>query len=219
MRYMTHNPAYFDTEVAEKLFKPIYPVVAQAILERTQQRTGDVLDFGCGGGHLGIEVYKQGAFSSLSFFDVENEALRRAHDRALAEGIKTATYQGDACTLVPSQAIGKTYDLIVSRGSMPFWDDQKAAFTNIAGLLNPGGVAYIGGGMGNAQLAAQIKEQMRQIREAQGGEGPRLFDRSRSKSLASEAYVELLEGLGLKCTVFASEDEGRWIMFRRPAAL
>ena len=211
-----HDPKYYDAQVAENLFKPIYPIVAQAIVSRSGKTTGDVLDFGCGGGHLGLAVMELGNFSSLSLFDCESEALLLASQRAAQAGIMTETYEGDACTVTPQVCGGRTFDLIVSRGSMPFWDDQKAAFERIGTLLNPGGVAYIGGGMGSAALAKEIGEKMRQIRQAQGGEGPRLFDRSRSKSLPSGEYVELLEGLGYEVHVFASDDEGRWIMFRRP---
>ncbi len=211
-----HNPEYYDTEVAENLFKPIYPVIAEAMIKRSAKTHGDVLDFGCGGGHLGIEVIKQGSFDSLSFFDCEPRALELACQRAQEQGIQAQAYQGDACSVTPEVCGGRTFDLIVSRGSRPFWDDQKAAFTHIGTLLNPGGVAYIGGGMGNAKLAKEIGEKMKKIREAHGGEGPRLFDHSRSKALPDNEYVELLEGLGYIVTIIHNDDEGRWVMFERP---
>ncbi|MEG2025813.1 MAG: class I SAM-dependent methyltransferase, partial [Gordonibacter sp.] len=177
---------------------------------------GRVLDVGCGGGHLGFAVLKQGNFTSLSLFDENEQALdvaqRRAEERGLAEQVEGA-YAGDVCTLELPAVGGKPFDLIVSRGSMPFWEDQRAAFANLFGLLAPGGRGYVGGGLGSAELAADIAERMAALRAENGGEGPHLFDRSQSKALDDDAYLELFAELGGTCEVIANKGEGHWIMF------
>lgn len=43
-------------EIAEKFFSPIYPVIAEAILEKTGVGSGRLLDLGCGGGASGIRA-------------------------------------------------------------------------------------------------------------------------------------------------------------------
>ncbi|MEG0790127.1 MAG: methyltransferase domain-containing protein [Gordonibacter sp.] len=212
---MGHNPLEYDG-IAEQLYAPVYPIVARAIVERTGKRQGRVLDVGCGGGHLGFAVLKQGNFTSLSLFDENEQALdvaqRRAEERGLAEQVEGA-YAGDVCTLELPAVGGKPFDLIVSRGSMPFWEDQRAAFANLFGLLAPGGRGYVGGGLGSAELAADIAERMAALRAENGGEGPHLFDRSRSKALDDDAYLELFAELGGTCEVIANKGEGHWIMF------
>jgi ubiquinone/menaquinone biosynthesis C-methylase UbiE len=51
-------------------------------------------------------------------------------------------------------------DLIVSRGSIFFWDDLPKVFQDIARVLKPGGYAYIGGGFGSQELFESIRKQM-----------------------------------------------------------
>ena len=54
-------------------------------------------------------------------------------------------------------------DLIVSRGSLFFWDDRVRAFSEIARVLRPGGRTFVGGGFGTPALKAEITEKMREI--------------------------------------------------------
>ena len=41
-----------------------------------------------------------------------------------------------------------SFDLVVSRGSMPFWRDHAQALKEVLRVLEPEGVAFIGGGSG-----------------------------------------------------------------------
>ena len=45
----------FD-EIAERIFAPIYPVLAAQIMAETGIKRGNCLDIGCGGGLLGLHV-------------------------------------------------------------------------------------------------------------------------------------------------------------------
>ena len=38
-------------------------------------------------------------------------------------------------------------EIVVSRGSFPFWNDKRKAFSEIYRVLRPGGVAFIGRGV------------------------------------------------------------------------
>ena len=206
---MSHNAEEYDA-IAERLFAPIYPVIAAAVVERTGKRCGRMLDVGCGGGYLVL--------------DENADALKMAEDRIRGEPTsenRTSTMLSsccsDICAADLAERIGTTFDLIVSRGSMPFWDDQMAAFKNLYALLAPGGVAYVGGGMGSRALREQIAAQMAEIRRQNGGSGPRMFDMSASKALETSAYEALLEHLGADYDVVANDEEGRWFVFGKPA--
>ena len=204
-------------EIAEKFFSPVYPVIADAILEKTGIGGGQLLDLGCGGGHLGFELLQRGNFSAAVFADANPEALKAAKRRGAERGFDAImeTSLQDACALdLPHE----NFDLVVSRGSMPFWDDQRAAFSGIYRLLAPGGWAYIGGGLGNAQLAEDIKTAMREEREKHGGEGPRCFDRKDSKTLADEEYRALFAETDAELAIVNNDDEGHWIILSKPAA-
>ena len=60
--------------IAEYIFYPIYPVIAQDILERTGIRQGCMVDIGCGGGHLGMALLEQSRLTGI-FVDVNDAAL------------------------------------------------------------------------------------------------------------------------------------------------
>lgn len=202
-------------EIAERFFAPIYPVIADAILEKTCMREGRLLDLGCGSGHLGFALLEKGAYAHAIFADANPEALeiteRRAVERGFSDRIETSVQ--DACALdLPDES----FDLIVSRGSMPFWEDQRAAFLGIYRLLAPGGWAYVGGGLGTKELGESIKEQMAEARKKDGGDGPRCFDRKNSKALEDEAYYALFEGTKAALTVIDNDDEGHWVIIQKP---
>ena len=218
---MPHNPVEYDA-IAEQLFAPVYPVIAHAIAERTKKREGRLLDAGCGGGHLAISVLREGAFSHLTLLDENAKALEladaRVRDELAGEACAPATLStccSDICAPDLAERIDGPFDLIVSRGSMPFWDNQPAAFKNLYSLLAPGGVAYVGGGMGSSELRRSIAAKMAEIRAQNGGEGPSMFDSSKSKALKTEDYVALFQEMGVNCTVIANEEEGRWFMFEK----
>jgi 2-polyprenyl-3-methyl-5-hydroxy-6-metoxy-1,4-benzoquinol methylase len=56
---MSRNAMEFD-KIAQEIFFPIYPVIADDILKLTGIRSGRLLDVGSGGGHLGLWVFKGG---------------------------------------------------------------------------------------------------------------------------------------------------------------
>ena len=190
---------------ATRVFGPIYPDIAAAILERTGIRQGKLLDLGCGGGHLGLALMEQGQFAA-AFCDISPEAVALTEKRITEAGYRADFVVGSA-EMLPFQ--DQSFDLVASRGSMPFWDDQEKAFSEIYRVLKPGGWAYVGGGLGG-------KKHQQRIRELMGEEGrSRCFDKSRSKSLSNEAYIRLFEKWGARYRIVENEDEGRWFLFEK----
>jgi ubiquinone/menaquinone biosynthesis C-methylase UbiE len=53
-------------------------------------------------------------------------------------------------------------DLVVSRGSVFFWDTPARAFAEIHRVLRPGGRSFVGGGFGTPALKASITAKMRE---------------------------------------------------------
>ena len=79
---MSHNAEEYDA-IAERLFAPIYPVIAAAVVERTGKRCGRMLDVGCGGGHLALAMLREGAFDHVTLLDENADALKMAEDLSL----------------------------------------------------------------------------------------------------------------------------------------
>ena len=202
---MECNSVEYD-KIAEEIFAPIYPDIASAMIERTGVKEGELLDAGCGGGHLGLALMKQGNFE-LTMTDIREEALKIAEERAEGQNVQAEYVQSDISSLPFSD---DSFDLIVSRGSMPFWDEQIKAFSEIHRVLKPGGWAYIGGGLGGEKHQKRIREFMRQ-RQVE----PVCFDRSKSKALTTEEYIALFESWNAPWKVVENEAEGRWFLFSK----
>lgn len=203
-----HNSYEFD-RVAEQIFAPIYPVIAAEALRCTDITSGRLLDIGCGGGHLGLAVLDAAPELRAVLLDKSPDAVEITEKRIAQRGMqKRAVAVVGAAEQLP--LAGGSVDLVVSRGSMPFWDDVPAAFSEILRVLSPTGRAYIGGGMGNAQLAAQIEEKMRVI---DPGWPENLPTKARGRS--REDYAAVLRRLGAEFELLKDTGGGRWMVFCR----
>jgi ubiquinone/menaquinone biosynthesis C-methylase UbiE len=147
--------------IAENIFAPIYPVIAAHIVEQSGIKKGVCLDLGCGIASLGIAVAE---ITDMQVYgiDFSTEMCRLSNNkvcRHLLSG-KVVPVQSDV-HLLPFR--NSCADLIVSRGSVFFWNNLPVAFKEISRVLAPGGQAWIGGGFGTKELRAQISEKMVEI--------------------------------------------------------
>lgn len=151
------NPQSFDS-IVRNVFAPIYPVIAEQIVDKTAITSGRCLDAGCGTGALGIALAKITDLH-ITFFDQSEEMLNLASQYASSNELnhRSTFMQGDIHTIPLND---EDVHLIISRGSSPFWDDWHQAYREIVRILKPGGMAYIGGGFGNAELRDQIVKTM-----------------------------------------------------------
>jgi len=149
------DPVKFN-RVAKTAFAPIYPYLAEQIKAKFGISKGVCVDIGSGPGSLAIALAK---ISDLRIFSLDLQAemgqvaRRNITEEGLDKRIETVT--ADVHHMPFSD---NSIDLAVSRGSIFFWDDKAAAFREINRILKPGGAAYIGGGMGNEQIRAQVME-------------------------------------------------------------
>jgi ubiquinone/menaquinone biosynthesis C-methylase UbiE len=95
-----------------------------------------------------MEVAKHSSLKVIGV-DIDPEAVQIARKNIKQEKLKDrmTVEQGDVHQL---HFADDTYDLIISRGSFVFWENTFQAFREIYRVLKPGGVAFIGGGMGRA---------------------------------------------------------------------
>lgn len=147
------DPRGFDTIVRE-VFAPIYPVIAQQIIQKTGMRSGKCLDVGCGTGALGRSIAKHSDLH-VTYFDQSVEMMQLSMDYAKEENLilRSDFLVGDIHDLKLQE---NSIDLVISRGSSPFWVDWSRAYSEILCVLKTGGKAYIGGGFGNAKLREHI---------------------------------------------------------------
>jgi len=200
---MEMNVMEFD-RVAREVFAPVYPVIAEQIRIRTGITEGVCLDIGTGGGYLGIAL---AGITDLAFclMDKSPEMLEIACANVTASGLQNRirTVLGDVHDIPREDA---SVDLVISRGSLFFWEDKSRAFREIHRVLKPGGKAYVGGGMGTGELYQKIREEMERRNPERHGDGKdgRFADHR-------ELYREALNRAGITIYTLIRGDEGLWI--------
>ena len=145
-------------EIAKTVFAPIYPLIAGQIKEKFNVIDGNCIDIGSGPAALSIalaritnlQIHAMDA-SKHSFKIAENNIADQDFENRIAAVIGSA----EKMPFEDSFA-----DLIVSRGSIFFWDDLVKAFNEILRVLKPGGKTYIGGGFGSTELKEVIFKEM-----------------------------------------------------------
>lgn len=207
---MLHNAKEFD-KIAQEIFFPIYMVIAEAALAATGKSCGRVLDIGCGGGHLGLSVMKAAPGMTGVLLDIDPEAVviaeRRTADWGLRDRAVAICGNAEALPLADDSV-----DLIVSRGSIHFWDDVEKAFREIYRVLAPGGKTYIGSGMGNKKLGEDIALKMK----ARNPDWPACVQRN-SKGQSIEDYREIMQRLDMTFEILSGEETGKWtILCKKP---
>ncbi len=185
----------------------IYEYYAKRIVAATGTVTGDCLDVGCGGGYLGLALAQ---ITALDFvlLDQSEAMLQCAEGNIVNFGfqsrMKTLQGQVQAIPLMDS-----SMDLVISRGSVPFWTQLMTAFGEIYRVLRPGGQAYIGGGLGDPKTRAETEERMRRDHpewQSKARRPPRHDNEYYQRALTVAAIDPFMVNRG---------DDGLWITFQK----
>ena len=201
-------------EIAKTLFAPVYPVIAENIIRRFGISSGTCVDIGSGPASLAIAVARQSNLSviALDYSDGMHEAAsRNINEAGLAERIRPLCGDVHAIPLDDDSA-----DLIISRGSMHFWDDIRTAFREIYRILKPGGKTYIGAGFGNKELRDEIY-----ITKNKENPDWKEFSRKTFSPENVERFRTMLDEIGVPEYEIILGDEGLWIVLSKtkPGAL
>lgn len=195
--------------IANKVFFPIYEVIAQDIVKETGISHGVAIDLGCGGGHLGLSLLKLTDMAGL-LFDMNQDALEIARKRADEWGLESRvqTILGDVLDM--KAVADGSVDLAVSRGSVRFWPDIPKAFSEIYRILKLGGMTYIGGGFGNEELEKMVIQKMKTVEP----DWPACVIR-KSNGLETKDYASIMEELELPFRII-DDWRGMWILVKKP---
>ena len=128
-----------------------YPYVAADILEYCRPRKGIWVDLGSGSGGVGLALAladdPAASQSTIALLDPDSEALAKGLQSARSKGLahRVLAVVGKAESMpLPDCSV----DLVVSRGSIFFWDDPGKGVQEVYRVLRPGGEAMLGGGRG-----------------------------------------------------------------------
>ncbi len=199
-----------------------YACVARDVVEMCRPREGVWVDLGCGPGPIAFALAELSE-SVLVLVDPDRGALARSLEKAweLSLRRRTVTVVGRAEQMPLADA---SVDLVVSRGSIFFWEDRPAGVREVYRVLRPGGAAMLGGGLGNTYPLWARREFIRRRREGvrkQGGDAVRAFKEVRSpdafRRWAEDAGLEDYEVVG---EAALPEDDpntglGLWLIFEK----
>lgn len=193
--------------IAEHIFAPIYPVIAARIVEESGIRKGICLDLGCGIASLGIALAELTELQVCGV-DFSGKMCRLSRNKACRHSLsaRVAPLQADVHELPFGDCCA---DLIVSRGSVFFWNDLLLAFSEIARVLSSGGQAWVGGGFGTGKLKNEISEKMASI-DPQW----KTDSKKRLSSETRQAIQAAGRQTGLTCRT-VQDDSGFWVVLSK----
>lgn len=198
--------------MAREIFAPAYSVVAGQIKEKTGITEGVCVDLGSGGGYLGLELAKITALT-VHLLDMR-PAMHGIAEKNIAEyGLaeRVTSVVGNVHELPFEDG---SLDLVVSRGSIFFWEDLAAALREIYRVLKSGGKTFLGGGFGTPQLFAQIAEKMEVI-------DPTWKDsvKKRLGRTTLEHFTAMLAEAGVSDYSIEQSDIELWIIIKKETSL
>jgi SAM-dependent methyltransferase len=110
----------------DEVFKPFETLLARTVAAKSARR---VLDVGCGTGGTTLAAARLlGVNGHCTGVDISKPMIAVARDRAAREGSTTSFIDADAqtCSFEPA-----SFDMIISRFGVMFFDDSVSAFTNL----------------------------------------------------------------------------------------
>ena len=198
---MKTNPEKMDKD--PNAFKDVYPQVADQIIQRCEVKEGICIDVGSGTGALAISIAR---ITDLNIYSLDISARMNeiAKKNIAKEGLNHQIFpvMGDVCNCPFSDDFA---DLIISRGSMFFWEDKETSFKEIYRVLKHEGCAYIGGGFGSAELKDKIKQSVSN-NKADDITIPRINVKE-IKSILNQVSIENYQ--------IITDNSGLWILFKK----
>lgn len=207
---------------SEQALPSRYEYVAQDVLRLCQPTRGFWVDLGAGRGGLALALV-EAVGNPVVMVDPNAEALAEgltaARDKGLAEKLTAVVGKAEALPFPDG-----TVDLLVSRGSIFFWDDPAKGLQEVCRVLRPGGHAYIGGGAGSGYPKDAVENLIGGRRDNLQGDEAEKWRRfvqlrrpEQMRAWAEAAGLENFEVLGRG----AVEDDPRigqgvWLRFKKP---
>jgi len=140
---LLHGDAAAYEALVERRLRSTYPMTARRMLLASGIRRGICIDLGCGTGQLDVVLARMSELEVIGL-DIDPGMIEIARKRVEKEGLseRVRFVVGDVQKLPFAD---RSADLIISRGSLVFWQDKVAALREVHRVLKPEGYALLGG--------------------------------------------------------------------------
>jgi ubiquinone/menaquinone biosynthesis C-methylase UbiE len=194
-------------DVAENIFKDIYPQIAKNITTFFKKQSGTVVEIGCGSAILSRSLYNFGNYRIFAL-DLELDMILSAKKFIEKENKSTILPIVANVEAIPFKS--NFADLIISRGSMFFWEDKVQAFKEIYRILKKSGITYIGGGFGNKDLKEKIHKVMSE-------KNPNWQNQvqERLKQTNPQTIKDILQKSNIETYKIINDESGFWIIITK----
>ncbi|MYL85014.1 methyltransferase domain-containing protein [Desulfovibrio aerotolerans] len=195
---------------ANHRFAAMYPLLARQIVDDCGIRTGVCLDVGTGGAPVLIELAKL-TDCALIGLDAQAEVLDIARENVVRHGLPPQRFRFLKADVTEVPLAAGSVDLLISRGSIPFWPDHVAAFEELYRVLAPGGTGFIGCGFSRYQPL----EEVRAMRPKWTGDG----DADARNDWKKDGYLDkVLARAGVPEATVQADAYGVWVTLRKPVS-
>ncbi|HHS49098.1 MAG TPA: class I SAM-dependent methyltransferase [Desulfurella acetivorans] len=194
-------------DVAENIFKDIYPQIAKNITTFFKKQSGTVVEIGCGSAILSRNLYNFGNYRIFAL-DLELDMILSAKKFIEKENKSTILPIVANVEAIPFKS--NFADLVISRGSMFFWEDKVQAFKEIYRILKKSGITYIGGGFGNKDLKEKIHKVMSE-------KNPNWQNQvqERLKQTNPQIIKDILQKSNIETYKIINDESGFWIIITK----
>lgn len=190
-------------------FAVMYPLLARQIVDDFGIRQGRCLDVGTGSGAVIIELAKVTDLEMVGL-DAKAEILAMAEENVRYHGLSPDRFRFLEADVTAMPVPDGSVDLLLSRGSIPFWDDHVAAFKEIYRVMAPGGAGMVGCGFSRYQPI----EEVRAMRPKWSGEG----EKDERNNWKKDGYLpRVLAEAGIGNAEVSCDGYGVWVRIRKPA--
>lgn len=195
------------------MLQPVYPLLAQQFVDDYGLDQDIAVDMGTGPGYLGLELAKI-TNMEVFFLDCSREALDQCRQNVLSCDLDNQVHfiEADVAAMPLPDDIAA---FVMSRGSLWFWEEPVKGLQEIVRILKPGGVAYIGGGLGRyvpETMRQRLTKANREARKKRGETRPSL---EAVRELADKALHPIKE---ISYQVVPDDSEGnngKWIEIKK----
>jgi len=207
---------------SEQTLPDRYPYVVKDMLAFCKPEKGFWVDLGAGKGQVAIPLI-EATGNPVVMLDPNADAMKKGLEVARAKGV------GDKIFAVVGVAEkipfpDETVDLLVSRGSIFFWNDPVKGLQEVQRVLRPGGKAMIGGGAGSgypkAAAEALVHSRKQKLLGEEAEKWKRFIELRRPEQMRKWAEAAglteyELAGKGAISTDDPKVGQGIWIWFTK----